>query len=185
LILNVGCGNKPSGTVNCDLFLKSKTQRNLGDYTIKPEKLPNFVLCDAHKLPFHNNSFKTVYAHHVLEHLKNPLEALEEWARVASKTVLVVVPDLAGTRIYGDFQSHLYSWSRQTLENLLGYACGESSVTLDKKPLQVAKGGKLGHLINFLLKRVMIHTGFFSYTNLIGRGHIGNAGKQFTTGKTV
>jgi SAM-dependent methyltransferase len=46
-----------------------------------------------------NGMYDFVVASHVLEHIANPLRALQEWKRVLNKggTLLVVVPDRSGT----------------------------------------------------------------------------------------
>lgn len=43
-------------------------------------------------LPFEEDSFENVVAIHVLEHLNKDLDLLEDMKRVASKTVVVMVP---------------------------------------------------------------------------------------------
>ena len=48
----------------------------------------NFVQTDIHNLPFKDDSFKSVVAGDVLEHLVDPLKALQEMRRVAPKIVL-------------------------------------------------------------------------------------------------
>lgn len=67
-VLDVGCGDVPKGDVNLDLFFYVKCQ--------------NFVIAEAHHLPFKNNVFEKVYSKHCLEHLKNPLKFFKETKRV-------------------------------------------------------------------------------------------------------
>ncbi len=54
-----------------------------------------FVVGDAHSLPFDDDSFDACRADRVLQHLERPLEALQEMARVTrlGGRVLVVDPD--------------------------------------------------------------------------------------------
>jgi len=67
-ILDVGCGNNPTGDVNLDLFCYGKCE--------------NFVVAEAHSLPFRNNTFNKIYSKHCLEHLENPLQFFKEAKRV-------------------------------------------------------------------------------------------------------
>src|SRR3989344_5697494 len=54
----------------------------------------NFLVADAHKLPFKNRSFDTVTAIEVLEHLDNPEKSLLEIYRVLkNKGQLIVIQD--------------------------------------------------------------------------------------------
>jgi|SRR5919109_1081283 SAM-dependent methyltransferase len=71
--LNVGCANDPFGDVKVDIRFKTQTG--------SPSH-PN-VIADAHHLPFRDGSFEYVRCWHVLEHLKNPHQALRELQRVA------------------------------------------------------------------------------------------------------
>lgn len=68
VILDVGCGDVPTGDVNLDLFYYGKGQ--------------NFVLGEAHHLPFKDHTFTKVYSKHNLEHLENPFLFFVEAKRV-------------------------------------------------------------------------------------------------------
>lgn len=71
--LNVGCGLDPWGDIRVDRAF------DFLNWHFRPT-----VLADAHYLPFKDGSFKVVKASHVLEHLRNPFEAIDEMLRVAS-----------------------------------------------------------------------------------------------------
>ena len=47
------------------------------------ERLPNFVLREAHALPFRDNSFNLAYCQYLLEHVANPWHVIRELGRVA------------------------------------------------------------------------------------------------------
>lgn len=106
MILDVGCGMRPIGDVNCDI--------------VKQTHVQNFVVCDAHFLPFRDNSFDVVHASHVLEHVLEPLTVLREFRRVSKNAVVIKVPD-AGFHKFGvgEDERHLYSWNIKTLNSLL------------------------------------------------------------------
>jgi len=90
-ILDVGCGDRPKGDVNCDLFI--------GDFPhlqksriIKPKIIPNFVKCDAHHLPFKTAAFKETFSSHLIEHVNDPAKVLYEMLRVSREKVTFVLP---------------------------------------------------------------------------------------------
>ena len=64
---------------------------------ISKKELSPFVLSDATKLPYSDNSFDLVTILHVIEHIKNHKEALQEIFRVLKKdgTALIVTPNEA------------------------------------------------------------------------------------------
>lgn len=73
MMLDVGCGHLGShlsrGEINIDIS--------------KPVKIPdNFVLADAHYLPFVDSLFERVYFYDVIEHVENPSQCLREIHRV-------------------------------------------------------------------------------------------------------
>jgi ubiquinone/menaquinone biosynthesis C-methylase UbiE len=70
-ILDVGCGDRPAGDVNLDRFYYGKWK--------------NFVIAEAHYLPFKNDAFDKVHAKHCLEHFENPLKFFKDVKRVLKK----------------------------------------------------------------------------------------------------
>lgn len=50
------------------------------------------VVAEAWDLPLDDDSFDFVLASHVLEHIPDPIAALNEWARVASRYVFIILP---------------------------------------------------------------------------------------------
>ena len=70
-VLDVGCGDRPAGDVNLDRFFYGKWK--------------NFIVGEAHHLPFKNNVLDKVYSKHCLEHLENPLKFFKEAKRVLKK----------------------------------------------------------------------------------------------------
>jgi SAM-dependent methyltransferase len=50
------------------------------------------VVAEGDDLPFPGEAFDFVLASHVLEHLPDPIRALQEWRRVARRYVFVVLP---------------------------------------------------------------------------------------------
>lgn len=75
-----------------------------------------FQVADVHKLPFADDTFDVAFAHQVLQHLPDPVKALQEMRRVVKPGGIVAVRDnyMAGTVIYpwndsvNEFHTHLY-----------------------------------------------------------------------------
>lgn len=88
MILDVGCGGNPRGDVNCDLLIKDSHS----SWDQNPSWIPNFVKADVRYLPFKSRGFDVVYCSHVLEHLEDPGQGLDELKRVSQKTVAVILP---------------------------------------------------------------------------------------------
>lgn len=53
----------------------------------------NFIVADAHHLPFKNGSFELVFSTDVLEHLSKPLQALQEMHRVSRTKIYICTPN--------------------------------------------------------------------------------------------
>lgn len=121
--LDIGCGGSEEykrktvrGNINCDL--------------LKPIwKIPNFVICDAHFLPFKSEAFVKVFMFDILEHLENPFKTLLEIKRIlGSKGVLelgtpnaLYLPKILKNMVGGGYvttKSHIATWGKAELENL-------------------------------------------------------------------
>lgn len=50
------------------------------------------VIADARYLPFADGEFDFVLSCHSLEHIFDPIAALKEWARVATKYIFIIIP---------------------------------------------------------------------------------------------
>lgn len=110
MILDVGCGGRAQGDVNLDV----KTPK---------QKPINFVKAHAYYLPFKKDSFTKTTCFHLLEHLEQPIKAVEEIRRV-SKTFIVAVPfgfkDHLENRISKRRKSgHLHFFNYRDLRSLL------------------------------------------------------------------
>lgn len=113
LILDVGCGSNPHGDVNIDAHPNNKNQCW---EEWNPKNVKNFILTDAHKLPFRKEVFSKVLCIHTLEHLQNPLAALNEMKYIVNGTLDLRVPSEYNT---DKTKTHLYTWNPDTLKNLL------------------------------------------------------------------
>jgi len=111
MILDVGCGDRPKGTVNVDLNIKESSHLFESQRKINPNRATNFVQADAYHLPFRNNSFDKVLCHHTLEHLDKPCLALKEMMRVASNILEVIVPFRWHETIQNRFMPKRKQWA--------------------------------------------------------------------------
>ena len=56
------------------------------------EFMPVDVVSDGDKLPFKDGEFDFVISSHVIEHFFDPIGAIREWMRVASKYIFIICP---------------------------------------------------------------------------------------------
>ena len=91
LRLDIGCGDRGTGDVNCDLFVGKSPHLTSGE--ISPRTIPNFVRCDANYLPFRDKAFEESFCSHLLEHKgMNPVKVVKEMIRVSRSNLIIIVP---------------------------------------------------------------------------------------------
>lgn len=78
-IVNIGCGEDPA------LFREAAVHVDLDVYNHK-----NFVMADAHDLPFKDQEFDTAILGDMLEHTPDPVKVLKEAGRVAKRVVATI-----------------------------------------------------------------------------------------------
>ena len=91
MILDVGCGNDPKGTVNCDLFL-GPTIHRWKMTPIHKKRVKNLIRADGQHLPFRDNCFEISYSSHTLEHVDNPELMISEMERVSKNLIIIITP---------------------------------------------------------------------------------------------
>jgi SAM-dependent methyltransferase len=100
LVLDVGCGSKPKGSVNVDFFRygfnMQEGDQKKGEF-LDPKLIKNFVLADACHLPFKDNCFSLVFSSHVIEHVADPVLMFKEMSRVSCRKVVVRCPHRRGS----------------------------------------------------------------------------------------
>lgn len=126
-VLDVGCGE--------GFTLSKFAEKKIGDtfegidyskdaLSIGKRIFPNLTLKHAniYDLPYHSSSFDLVICTEVLEHLKNPHQALKEVIRVSKQYVLLSVPNepffmlanfLRGKNVrhFGNDPEHINHWT--------------------------------------------------------------------------
>jgi len=93
-ILDVGCGNG-AGTA---LLKKSECEICGCDYMdysreFKKNTSGEFIMADAEKLPYGNDTFDYVICNEAIEHFPNAPEIVKEMARVAKERVFLIQPN--------------------------------------------------------------------------------------------
>jgi SAM-dependent methyltransferase len=86
MILNVGCGGRPSDRA-C----------YFGDVRIDVNRVPSvMILMDAHFLGLKDSIFEKVVCFEVLEHLESPIRALKEFKRVLKEDgeIIISIPNV-------------------------------------------------------------------------------------------
>ena len=164
--LDVGCGSAPRGDVNCDRFFKYGSR----EIPFNPKQIKNFVFCDASCLPFRKNSFKTVYASHILEHLDEPLKALREWRRVSKCKVIIAVPNLKLMNFGEPTNGHIYTWSRFSFHHLLERVFSDVTVIVEPRTLEFlsSRGHNYPKIIKWIWARILLYFIPLRIDHLIG-----------------
>jgi len=121
-VLDVGCGDKPHGTVNCDIYKYLNPQILANKNTLTPmdhQHIRNFILCDGEYLPFKNKSFDIAYSSHTIEHCEKPTKFIKEMIRVARKEVVIVCPHRFNRGAKGKYHKHYFNvkWFSKVLKN--------------------------------------------------------------------
>jgi len=114
MILDVGCG-----TLNRNFPILKSNVINIDIQKTNFNKEFLDILCDAQYLPFRNEMFEIVYASHVMEHVFNPIQFLNELKRVSKRKVIIKVPRLTRKFDYYESHGHIFTWSKISLEHLL------------------------------------------------------------------
>ena len=108
MLLDVGSGSHPHPNVDvaCDLFFSAHLEGGKIQFT------ENFVICDAHYLPFRTKVFDNVNCSHVLEHLKDPVLGFKELHRIAYKGQ-VETPGILYEEILFGFSFHKWTFFKK------------------------------------------------------------------------
>jgi len=136
--LDVGCGHRPTGDVNVDLFPEPTVhrcvdQRVNDDVALHVHEIPNFVKADACHLPFRDGAFEGSYSWHLIEHLVDPEAFLREVMRVSAGHVEVRCPNGEHLSCKGETKPlHLHDFSLQWFQDKLrAYTDWDFSVRWD------------------------------------------------------
>jgi SAM-dependent methyltransferase len=78
--------------LNVDRYAEMDTVYKDAERELWGRAKPVDIIAPGHELPLEDKSFDFVLASHVIEHIPDPIAALKEWARVARKYIVLVVP---------------------------------------------------------------------------------------------
>jgi SAM-dependent methyltransferase len=104
IVLDLGCGygrnalplhSRSGNIIACDVSLNMSR-------TVRRAKVP-FVMCDAHRLPFRDQSVDCLICSHVLQHLRrrDVGSVLEEIRRVAKQSMIVMPNPIGVASLFG------------------------------------------------------------------------------------
>jgi SAM-dependent methyltransferase len=79
-------------TINVDRYPGDDTVFKREELRVCGRAMPVDVVAPGDELPFSDGAFDFVLASHVIEHIPDPIAALKEWARVARRYIVLVVP---------------------------------------------------------------------------------------------
>jgi hypothetical protein len=137
-LLDVGCGHRPRGDVNVDLFMEATAhraadQRVNDDVALHVHEISNFVRADACHLPFRDGAFEGSYSWHLIEHVQDPNLFLSEILRVSAEKVEVRCPNGEYLSCRGETKPlHLHDFSLDWFrEKLKAFSDWEFSVRWD------------------------------------------------------
>ncbi len=140
-VLDVGCGNEKTarGTVNIDSFRRGQNFQ-IGDQLkgkyVNPNFIPNFIVADACYLPFKDNSFRTVFSSHTIEHVIDPELMFRELCRVAARKIIVRCPHRKGSGARRPFHLNYFDESWFSLASTKqGYSSAQKIKLLDPYPI--------------------------------------------------
>lgn len=161
-ILDVGCASG-SFTNNISNIFPNSTITGIDIYSSAIEygkkKYPhiNFILADAHHIPFEDNRFDLVICYETIEHLTNPLEVLREMRRVLKTEGTAIVAMDSGSLL---FQVVWFLWEKTKGNVWQGahihpYDHKELESVIKKAGFKI-KNKRFSHLgmeVSFLLKK--------------------------------
>jgi SAM-dependent methyltransferase len=100
LVLDVGSGDNPHvrADILCDAHLLDSGERS-GKFDLIVDGRP-FVFADACKMPFKDKAFDFIICSHLLEHMNDPADLLEELMRVG-KAGYIEAPSSLMEKLYG------------------------------------------------------------------------------------
>lgn len=116
--LSIGSGQDAVADVNVDLYVTKEERKQ---FVTPTDTTGNFVKADAHHLPFADNIFQKVVCSHALEHLLQPYLALKEMYRALKENGVLELSMPNAQLVTHEHPTHLYSWSPDSLCNLLKY----------------------------------------------------------------
>lgn len=79
-------------TLNVDYTADMDTVYKRGEIDMCGEALPVDIVAFGDCIPYHAKSVDFVISSHVIEHFWDPIAALREWARIATRYIFIIAP---------------------------------------------------------------------------------------------
>ena len=118
-VLELGCGATKTvlDSVGIDIVPKGQTIPGLLNQISIADKSADIT----EPLPLEDNSFDTVIARHVLEHLIDPVKVLKEWSRVVKTggRIIIAVPDQSFRETIPMNYQHVHAFTPSSLKTLM------------------------------------------------------------------
>ena len=113
-ILDVGCSTGAYVRYLCDHGYDCHGLDLLHGEEWSDKYKSRFAVGDVLHLPYRNNSFDTVIAFEILEHLESVDSALRECYRVTSRNIIVTVPNCSQPRVFQASGLAFHHWIDRT-----------------------------------------------------------------------
>lgn len=161
-ILDVGCAGGTFTNNISHIFPQAKitgidAYLNAIEYGRKKYPHINFILADAHNLPFRNKSFDLVICYETLEHLAYPLKALNEIRRVLKNGGSAIIAMDSGSLL---FQIVWWFWEKTKGKvwqdaHIHPYNASELATVIKQAGLKITLkySSHLGMEVSFVLKK--------------------------------
>jgi predicted SAM-dependent methyltransferase len=118
-ILELGCGATKTvpDAVGVDIIPKGEQIPGL----VKTFSMADIVADVSKKLPVESESYDTVIARHILEHILDPIPTLKEWGRVIKKggTLIIAVPDQNVRNGIPMNYQHVHGYNPESIKSLM------------------------------------------------------------------
>lgn len=101
------------------------------------KKSLSVVLADAHLLPFRDGAFQLVTAREVIEHLVAPWDALREWMRISSRSVIISCPVKDGHKTCNVILYLLWKLRHLIMQRQSSNLTGEQTLSRDAGHISV------------------------------------------------
>ena len=124
LLLNAGCGtgitssflSKQTKVINADI------SESAIEYSLRRNNT-NHIICDCSVLPFKDNTFDTIIADNVIEHIDNDFSVITEFERTLKSdgVIILSIPTYNFLwTLHDDFAHHKRRYDKSMIKDLIG-----------------------------------------------------------------
>ncbi len=120
-VIEVGCGatltiphSEGQSVIGVDLYGYGELIPSTGKISVA-----DFISDVSDLGIFQDNSCDTIIARHILEHLIDPVEALNTWKRVARERIIIALPNEAVMQTIQLNEEHVHAFTPNSIKNLI------------------------------------------------------------------